>query len=69
MKMLRDYVNSELDLFRKECNFTEQELMYFNLRANDKSNIQISLEMNISTSQVSKLARRVKRKISQIKNV
>lgn len=67
--MLRDYVNSELDLFRKECNFTEQELMYFNLRANDKSNIQISLEMNISTSQVSKLAKRVKGKIASLENM
>lgn len=67
MKKLRDCVETELELFRKECNFTEQELRYFNLKADDKSNIQISLEMNISTSQVSKLAKRVKNKISQVK--
>lgn len=63
MKKLRDYLESELDLFRKECNFTESELEYFNLKSDDKSNIQISLEMKVSTSQVSKLAKRVKDKI------
>ena len=46
--------------------FTDSELEYFNLRARDKSNVQIALEMNISEPQVSKLARRVKDKMKRV---
>lgn len=63
---IRDYTEIELDVFRQYCNFTEDELIYFNLRARDISNIKISLEMNVSTSQVSKLAKRVQDKISRV---
>lgn len=58
-----DFVNPELDKLRELCNFSDEELSYFNLRAKHKSNIFISMEMNISEPQVSKLARRVKNKI------
>lgn len=63
---IRDFTEIELDVFRQYCNFTEDELIYFNLRAKDISNIKISLEMNVSTSQVSKLAKRVQDKISRV---
>ena len=63
---IRDFVEYELDVFRNNCNFTDEELTYFNLRAKDKSNIQIALEMNISESQVSKLAKRVKNKMLKL---
>ena len=63
---LRDFTVPELDRFRELCNFTESELEYFNLRAKDKSNVQIALEMNVSEAQVSKLAKRVKDKIKRI---
>ena len=63
---LRDFVEPELEYFRQTCNFSENELMYLNLRARDKSNVQISLEMNISEPQVSKLARRVKDKMKRV---
>ena len=63
---IRDFVEWELQMFRDKCNFTEDELTYFNLRAKDKSNIQIALEMNISESQVSKLAKRVKSKMLKV---
>ena len=56
----------ELNKFRELCNFDEQELEYFNLRAKHKSNTQIAFIMNVSESQVSKLARRVKDKIKRI---
>lgn len=59
---IRDFTVPELDRFRELCNFTDSELEFFNLRARDKSNVQISLEMNISEPQVSKLARRVRTK-------
>lgn len=53
-------------MFRDKCNFTVDEMIYFNLRAKDKSNVQIALEMNISEAQVSKLARRVKDKMKRV---
>lgn len=63
---IRDFVEWELQMFRDKCNFTEDELTYFNLRAKDKSNVQIALEMNVSEAQVSKLARRVKSKMVRV---
>ena len=63
---IRDFTVPELDRFRELCNFTEDELKYFNLRARDKSNVQIAMEMNISEPQVSKLAKRVKSKMIRI---
>ena len=63
---IRDFTVPELDRFRELCNFTEDELRYFNLRARDKSNTQIAQELNISESTVSVLARRVKKKIIRV---
>lgn len=63
---IRDFVEWELQMFRDKCNFTDDELAYFNLRAKDKSNVQIALEMNVSEAQVSKLAKRVKNKIIKV---
>ena len=64
--LIRDFTVPELDRFRLLCNFTPQELEYFELKAQDKSNVEISLTMNISTAQVSKLAKRVKSKIIRV---
>ena len=61
-----DFTVPELDKFRALCNFTPDEEQYFNLRAKDKSNIQIAMEMNISESKVSKLARKVKSKMKRV---
>ena len=63
---IRDFTVPELNRFRELCNFTDDEMMYFNLRAKDKSNVQIALEMNVSEPQVSKLAKRVKSKIIRV---
>jgi len=58
-----DFTNPELDMLRQQCNFSDEELEYFNLRAKHLSNVQISLQMHISESKVSKLARKIKSKI------
>ena len=63
---ISDFVEFELDYFRRYCNFSDEEMQYFNLRAKDKSNIQIALEMNVSEAKVSKLARKVKTKIIKV---
>lgn len=61
-----DFVNWELDKFRAECNFSDEELEYFNLRATHHSNQQIAIRMNISEGKVSKLAKSVKQKILKV---
>lgn len=61
-----EFVEWELQKFRDECNFTDDELQCFNLKAKNKSIVQISLEMNISEPQVSKLTSRIKRKILRV---
>ena len=61
-----DFTKPELDMLIALCNFTDEELEYFNLRAKNKSNIQIALEMHISESKVSVLARKVKNKIKRV---
>lgn len=61
-----DFVEWELQMFREKCNFTPDELEYFNLRAVGKSNIEISLIMNVSESKVSKLAKKVKSKMFRV---
>lgn len=63
---IRDFVEDELQMFRAKCNFTDDELMYFNLKAKDKSNVYIALEMNISEAQVNKLSSRVRKKIIRV---
>ena len=63
---LYNFTVPELDKFRELCNFTPDELTYFNLRAKYKSNIEIALTMHISEAKVSKLARRVKDKILRV---
>ena len=63
---IRDFTKPELDRFRELCNFTIDEMIYFNLRAKDKSNVEIAMEMNVSEPQVSKLAKRVKSKMIRV---
>ena len=64
--MIRDFVEPELEYFRSQCNFTPDELEYFNLKAKDYSNVQIAMKMVVSSAQVSKLAKRVKDKMKRV---
>ena len=66
MNKIRDFVEFELQFFRDNCNFTDEELEYFNLRAKDKTNSQIAYLMNVSEPKVSVLAKRVKKKMIKV---
>ena len=61
--LIYDFIESELAFLRQECNFSAEELEYFNLRAKHYSNLQIAIEMNVSEDKVSVLAKKVKSKI------
>lgn len=61
-----DFTKHELDMLIEQCNFTSQELEYFNLKSKDISNVEIAVKMSVSESTVSKLARKVKSKIFRV---
>jgi FixJ family two-component response regulator len=63
-----DFTKPELDKFRKECNFTEIERQCFDLKAKDKTNMQLSMELNVSESTISVVMRRVRTKITRVLN-
>lgn len=60
------FVKSELDFLRSECNFTDMEMEYFNLRSKDKSNVEIQFLMHLSENQVKYLSKKVKAKINKV---
>jgi len=60
------YTKPELDRFRELCNFTEEEMTYFDMKSKRKSHLEISMAMNISVSKVSLLSASVKRKILKV---
>ena len=61
-----NFIKSELDYFRSECNFTDMEMEYFNLRAKDKSNVEIQFIMHLSENQVRRISKNVKAKIMRV---
>lgn len=63
---LCDFVEWELDMYRNECNFTEEELEFFNLRCRNKSLIQIQEAMHCRETKASDLSKSVKQKILKI---
>ncbi len=60
-----DFITPELEKLKELCNFSEDELSYFNLKAKRKSNISIALDMHVSEAQVTKLAKRVNLKVKR----
>lgn len=68
MKHLKicDFTVPELNRFRELCNFTPEELEYFNLRSKDMTNIQIAMQMCLSSSKIDTLSRKVKSKMIRV---
>ena len=64
--IIADFVEWELDKFRRECNFTDEELFFFNRRAKNIPIEQIAEEMNISVGKANKLSSKVKKKIIKV---
>lgn len=58
----------ELDNLINLCNFTADELEYFNARAKGKSHVMIGIECHLSDSKVNALSRAVRRKIRKIRD-
>lgn len=63
-----DFTEPELNMFRKNCNFTDMESKCFELKAKDCTNIQLAMKLNVSESTVSVTMRRVRTKITRVLN-
>lgn len=63
---INDFVKWELDKFREECNFDEEQLEFFNYRAQNIPIERIAELMNISVGKANKLSRKVKDKIIRV---
>lgn len=63
---IRNFVNSELEKLRNECNFTNEELLVFECKAKDMSNVQISITLSMSERKVSTLCSRISNKIMRV---
>lgn len=61
-----DFVEWELQMFRNECNFTSEELEFFNYRAKNIPIEIIANDMNISVGKANKLSRKIKNKMIRI---
>jgi len=66
MMQICDFVERELQMFRNECNFTSEELDFFNYRAKNMTIEQIAELMNISVGKANKLSRKVKDKMKRV---
>lgn len=64
--IIADFVEWELEMFRRECNFDEEQLEFFNYRARNIPIEQIAELMNISVGKANKLSRKVKDKMIKV---
>lgn len=63
---LNEMIQDEIDYLIEHCNFDDEELEYVRYKAKNKSNVFISINMNVSTAKVSYIARKVKAKIKRV---
>ena len=60
------FTKSELDTFRKECNFTTLEAQCFELKAKNCTNVELGMQLNICDSTVSTTMKSVRAKITSV---
>ncbi len=61
-----DFTTKELEMFRKECNFTDIERQCFDLKARNKTNIELAMELNVCDSTISATMKSVRAKITAV---
>lgn len=64
-----DFIEPELDYFRRTCNFSDDELVYLNYKAQRYTNREIAIKLKVSEATVSLIARRVRTKITKAQNL
>lgn len=63
---ISSFTQSELDVFRTECNFSPLEESCFELKAKNCTDVQLALRLNISESTAAVTMRRVRAKITTV---
>lgn len=66
MNIKTEFTRLECDRFRQDCNFTPEERAVFDLAVQNKSNVQISLELGMGQATVSRKIKAIKRKIIRV---
>lgn len=66
MNIKTEFTRLECERFRQDCNFTPEERAVFDLSVQNKSNIQIGLELGMSQATVSRRITAIKRKIIKV---
>lgn len=66
MNIKTEFTRLECERFRQDCNFTPEERAVFDLAVQNKSNIQIGLDLGMSQATVSRRIKAVKRKIIRV---
>ena len=64
--ILSKCIQSELEPYIQGCNFTDDEMQYFLLKAKGKTDVQIADAMFVSTRKVTTLSSRVRAKMSRL---
>ena len=57
------FTDPELELYRRQCNFTAEELLLFELRASGKTLEQCCDGMNMEISGIKRISRKINSKI------
>lgn len=71
MNIRTEFTNLECDNFRRDCNFTPEELVIFNLRVQDVSLVAIlerlkELDMHMSPRTLDRRLQSIKKKIIKV---
>lgn len=60
-----DFSSKEYEHFLKVCPFTDDEIKIIDMRRHNKSNIEISMDLNIAERTVSKYIKSITKKIAK----
>lgn len=66
MNLKTDLTKLECDRCRELCNFTDEERAVFDLKTRNKSDIEVSLALNMSESTVSRRLSNIKKKVARV---
>lgn len=66
MNLKTEFTEPECEYFRRQCNFTGEELKVFNLRVKDNSRVAIAMALNMSVATVDRRIKSIKRKIFKV---
>lgn len=66
MNIKTEFTELECERFRRDCNFTPDELAVFNLRVKGNSLVEIQMKLAMSESTVCRKIKGIKKKIYKV---